>query len=76
MDPQAALDRFNEPGTCRAERTELAEALEKWLRKEGFAPRGCLDAEIILRMHRYHETKGAEAAERVNELLAERVRKD
>ena len=70
MDPQAALDQFNSPHTCRARRADLAEALEEWLFRGGFKPEGKLDPELVKSLADHNETKAAHAAENVNRMLA------
>lgn len=69
MDPQVALDRFNDSSTVRAERVELAEALLSWLQRGGFAPEGQLDPDLVEALHRHYELSGHAAACAVNRIL-------
>ena len=70
MDPQTALNRFNDPRTVRAERVEIAEALLTWLQRGGSAPQGKLDPSKVEALHRHFELAGHAAACAVNRLLA------
>lgn len=61
MDPQTALNRFNDSHTCRAERVELAGALKRWLVRGGFAPEGILDTDYIDDLERHREPAAFDA---------------
>ena len=69
MDPTTAIEHFNSPSTCRAERSELASGLLEWLLSGGFRPEGTLDEGIIASLRAHYEPEAALNAIRVNELL-------
>ena len=69
MDPQVALDTFNQLGTCRAERQELVEGLWEWLSKGGMLPEGRLNVIHIVSLKEHGEWGTALLAERINEYL-------
>ena len=69
MDPQAALDTFNDPSTSRASRAELAQGLLEWLERGGFCPTGTLKVHRIEAMQNHNDHAGAGAALLVNDLL-------
>lgn len=68
MDPQAAIDLFNSPGTCRAERAEIADGLADWLKRGGFKPEGHFDPALVLSL-RDHGEPAWESALWVNRQL-------
>ncbi len=72
MDPQAALDAFNDPSTSRASRADLAQGLLTWLERGGFRPTGTLAPHRIAAMQNHNDHAGAGAALLVNDLLETR----
>lgn len=69
MDPQAALDAFNDPHTSRASRADIAQGLLTWLERGGFHPTGTLARHCIEALQNHHEHTGAGAALMVNDYL-------
>ncbi len=74
MDPTTAVNMFNDPTTCRAERAEIAVALWEWFGRGGFRPPAgacrVLNREFVTSLRSHHELDGAAAAELCNEIMA------
>ena len=71
MDPQAALDAFNNLRTPRAERVELVDGLYGWLCAGGFKPDGFLNSILVRSLWDHGEYDAHSTAIRINELLKE-----
>jgi len=69
MDPQTAIDTFNDPNTCRAERAEIAKELFNWLVRGGFAPEGSFSEDLIQSLRDHNEWQAALLADRCNGII-------